>query len=255
MHNFQSFIKNIRESKELKRDTIADAINLSEDTIQIIEEANNDSLLQSSGSLLKNQIRRYCEYLEIPEKKIVSILNKVDILYYKKSRYGKLKTFDYINRLAIVVIIIAIVVLAVKQVKEKMDVANSDPKISQSSIIYTPIQYDRNSYGKQQTAKTTTDTTTTKVNSQKNIATVTTSSPKIIASGSSATSTKINKSATASPKDDETTNTASSTDTTNTISHHRATSVAHPPATANMSNMIIGAPSSSASSLKIPTKQ
>ncbi|WP_150466564.1 helix-turn-helix domain-containing protein [Francisella sp. SYW-9] len=257
MHNFQSFIKSTRESKELKRDTVADAIDLSQDTIQIIEEADNDSLLQSSSSLLKNQIRRYCEYLEIPEKKIVSILNKVDILYYKKSRYGKLKAFDYINRLVILVIIIAIVVLAVKQVKEKMDAAKADPQISKSSIIYTPIQYDRNSYGEQQTAKTTnTDekiATTKKVESPKNI---TTSTPKTIVSGSSAaiSKTKTSTSATVAATDDNT-NTDSSVDTADTISHHPATSIAHPPATANMSNMVIGAPSSSASSLKIPTKQ
>ena len=213
MHNFQSFIKSARESKELKRDTIADAINLSEDTIQIIEEADNDTLLQSSNSLLKNQIRRYCEYLEIPEKKIVSILNKVDILHYKKSHYGKHKAFDYINRLAIIIIIVAIVVLAVKQVKEKMDVAKSNPQVSKSSIIYTPIEYDRNSYGEQQTTKATDNNSNTSVEKP-----------------SSNNDTQSNKS-------------------------HSSTSVAHPPATANMSNMVIDAPSdTSASSIKIPTK-
>ncbi|QIW09737.1 helix-turn-helix domain-containing protein [Francisella sp. LA112445] len=255
MHNFQSFIKSTRESKELKRDNVADAIDLSEDTIQIIEEADNDSLLQSSSSLLKNQIRRYCEYLEIPEKKIVSILNKVDILYYKKSRYGKLKTFDYLNRLAILVIIIAIVVLAVKQVKEKMDAAKSDPQISKSSIIYTPIQYDRNSYGEQQTAKTSenSDNSTQKTDSPKSIVA---STPKTIASGSSI-NPKASTSATVAATDDNTDTDSSvdTADTADTISHHTATSIAHPPATANMSNMVIGAPSSSASSLKIPTKQ
>ncbi|MDE5019016.1 DNA-binding protein, partial [Francisella tularensis subsp. holarctica] len=76
--------------------------------IPLIEAADNNILLLNSSSVLKNQIRRYCEYLEIPEKKIVSILNKLDILYYKKSRDGKLKFFEYINRLAILVIAITI---------------------------------------------------------------------------------------------------------------------------------------------------
>ena len=87
MFNFQTYIKSIRESKDLNQDTVANATNLSIETIKLIEEANSTSLLQSSDTLLKNQIRRYCEYLEIKEKKIISILNKLDILYYKKSRF------------------------------------------------------------------------------------------------------------------------------------------------------------------------
>ncbi|APC91963.1 MULTISPECIES: helix-turn-helix domain-containing protein [Francisella] len=140
MYNFQSFLKNVRDSKELKRETIADAINLSVETIKLIEEAENDSLLLNSSSVLKNQIRRYCEYLEIPEKKIVSILNKIDILYYKKSRYGKLKFFDYINRLAILIIAIAIIVLVTQHIRKNIHPVT--PENSKSAIIYTPINYD-----------------------------------------------------------------------------------------------------------------
>lgn len=142
MHNFQSFIKNTRESKELEQKTIADATNLSQETIVLIEQAGDDELLQVSNSILKNQIRRYCEYLEIPEKKIISILNKVDILYYKKSRYGKLKLFDYVNRLAILGLIIAIGLLVTKHVKENIDeTSNLAQSDSKSAIIYTPINY------------------------------------------------------------------------------------------------------------------
>lgn len=232
MHNFQSFIKSTRESKELKRDTIADAINLSEDTIKIIEEADNDTLLQSSCGLLKNQIRRYCEYLEVSEKKIVSILNKVDILYYKKSRYGKLKFFDYINRLAIIIIIIAIAILVTKEVKEKINTANSDPQISKSSIIYTPIEYDKNSYGEQETTQAPDNDTINQSDSTKHL----TSTTKALDSGSTTTNSQSSKSDESSPS-------------------HSSTLTAHPPATANMSNMVIDAPSSSASSIKISTKQ
>jgi cytoskeleton protein RodZ len=143
MHNFQSYIKSIRESKSLKQKTIADAINLSEDTIQNIEEADNNNLLQTSSTVLKNQVRRYCEYLEVNERKIISILNKIDILYYKKSRYGKLKPFDYLNRIVILGLVIAIGVLGFQIVQKRISISSNDtPQSSKSSIIYTPINYE-----------------------------------------------------------------------------------------------------------------
>ena len=148
MHNFQTFLKSVRDSRQLKRETIADAINLSVETIQLIEEADNDSLLLNSSSVLKNQIRRYCEYLEVPEKKIVSILNKIDILFYKKSRYGKLKFFDYINRLTILVIAIATTILVTQYIRENIDIVT--PENSKTAIIYTPINYDIDNSKQQQ---------------------------------------------------------------------------------------------------------
>ena len=168
MHNFQTFLKSVRDSRQLKRETIADAINLSVETIQLIEEADNDSLLLNSSSVLKNQIRRYCEYLEVPEKKIVSILNKIDILFYKKSRYGKLKFFDYINRLTILVIAIAIIILVTQYIRENIDIVT--PENSKTAIIYTPINYDIDNSKQQQpslpsntsNAKTTDNTNTNK---------------------------------------------------------------------------------------------
>ena len=148
MHNFQTFLKSVRNSRQLKLETIADAINLSVETIQLIEEADNDSLLLNSSSVLKNQIRRYCEYLEVPEKKIVLILNKIDILFYKKSRYGKLKFFDYINRLTILVIAIVIIILVTQHIRENIDTIT--PENSKTAIIYTPINYDINNSKQQQ---------------------------------------------------------------------------------------------------------
>ncbi|QIV95772.1 helix-turn-helix protein [Allofrancisella inopinata] len=143
MHNFQNFLKNTRESKNLEQKTIADATNLSVEAIQTIESSDNDTLLQNSSTLLKNQVRRYCEYLEIPEKKIISILNKIDILYYKKSKYGKLKLFDYLNRLAIIIIAVTLIVLVAKLIKGSVyDAITFNTKDSKTSIIYTPINYD-----------------------------------------------------------------------------------------------------------------
>ena len=144
MHSFQLFLKNTREAKSLEQQTLSDATNLSLDAIQTIEDADNKNLLENSGSLLKNQVRRYCEYLEIKERKIISILNKIDLLYFKKSRYGKLKIFDYINRLLILTIILAIGFLVYDHVKQNMqEVKNIEiSNQGKSAIIYTPINYE-----------------------------------------------------------------------------------------------------------------
>ncbi|WP_071664797.1 helix-turn-helix domain-containing protein [Francisella frigiditurris] len=143
MYSFQSFIKMTRDNKGLEQQTVADATNLSLDTIKTIEEAHGNILLQESSTVLKNQIRRYCEYLEVPEKKIISILNKVDILYYKKAKYGKMKVFDYLNRLAILMISIALIVLVFAFVKKHAAVGTSEtaPNRENTPIIYTPINY------------------------------------------------------------------------------------------------------------------
>ncbi|MBK2279367.1 helix-turn-helix domain-containing protein [Francisella philomiragia] len=211
MHNFQTFLKTTREAKELQLETVADAINLSVQTIKIIEEADNDSLLQNSSSVLKNQIRRYCEYLEIPEKKIVSMLNKIDVLYYKKSRYGKLKFFDYLNRLAILIIAIAIIILVVKHIKENMYIASTEES-PKSSIIYTPINYDLNEPDQQALADDSAASSNVSIN-QNNVP----SSNDEISSGSAE--------ATESKKYPQ-------SSTNNSMA-------AHPPATANMNNIVI----------------
>jgi len=202
MHNFQSYIKSIRESKSLELETIADAINLSVDTIKNIEETDNNSLLQTSSSVLKNQIRRYCEYLEVHEKKIISILNKVDVLYYKKSSYGKLKPFDYLNRIVILGLIIAIGVLGFQMVQERIAIASSDTSIqsSKSSIIYTPINYETDNDSSSEDASA----------------------------------------------NDSTDNSADS-DTSSTMK--RKNLVAHPPTTANISNMVLDEPSDKSESV------
>ncbi|OIN83848.1 helix-turn-helix domain-containing protein [Francisella sp. TX07-6608] len=216
MHNFQSFLKSVRDSRELKRETIADAINLSVETIQLIEEADNNSLLLNSSSVLKNQIRRYCEYLEIPEKKIVSILNKIDILYYKKSRYGKLKFFDYINRLAILVIAITIIVLVTKYIRENVDTVTLEN--SKTTIIYTPIDYDiDNSEQQQSSASSNTNNvkTTDDINS----------------TASHIDTTKASQLAAPTA--------AADTPATDTLAVAPKTLVAHPPTTANINNVVI----------------
>ncbi|QWU99816.1 helix-turn-helix domain-containing protein [Francisella salimarina] len=212
MHSFQTFLKSAREAKELQRETVADAINLSVQTIEIIEEADNDSLLQNSSSVLKNQVRRYCEYLEISEKKIVSILNKIDVLHYKKSRYGKLKLFDYINRFAILILAVVIIVLVIKHLKEDVYVSVSEES-PKSAIIYTPINYDLNEPDQQQ--QTEEHKPVADISATQNVS----SSNNGVDSGSS----EVTKAGNDSP--DATIN-------------QRAMK-AHPPATANMNNIVI----------------
>ncbi|AVC44679.1 DNA-binding protein [Francisella tularensis subsp. novicida] len=215
MHNFQSFLKSVRYSRELKRETIADAINLSVETIQLIEEADNDKLLLNSSSVLKNQIRRYCEYLEIPEKKIVSILNKIDILYYKKSRYGKLKFFDYINRLAILVIAVILIVLVTKHIRENVDTVT--PENSKANIIYTPINYDiNNSEQYQSTVSSNTNNTKTTDDINSTASHIDTTKASQLTAATATNAPAIDTSAVA-PK----------------------TLVAHPPTTANINNVVI----------------
>lgn len=215
MHSFQFFLKSVRDSRELKRETIADAINLSVETIQLIEEADNDELLLNSSSVLKNQIRRYCEYLEIPEKKIVSILNKIDILYYKKSRYGKLKFFDYINRFAILIITVTIIVLVIQHIRNNIDTVT--PENSKAAIIYTPINYDIDNPEQQQPSVAYSNTNNLKASDDTNLIDDTTSSKASqLTAATAINAPAINTSAVASK-----------------------TLVAHPPTTANINNVVI----------------
>lgn len=205
MFNFQSYIKSIRESKDLEQNTVANATNLSIETIKLIEDADSKSLLETSSTLLKNQIRRYCEYLEVKENKIISILNKLDILYYKKSSYGKLKVFDYFNRLAILVLIVAIGVLGYQHIEKNIFSASSisNPQNSKTSIIYTPVNYDVDDLNNQSNPSMNNNNVAQK-----------TAKPKTADSTSDTTSKTI------------------------------STTVAHPPMTANMNNIVIDDPDS-----------
>lgn len=220
MFNFQTYIKSIRESKDLNQDTVANATNLSIETIKLIEEANSTSLLQSSDTLLKNQIRRYCEYLEIKEKKIISILNKLDILYYKKSRYGKLKPFDYLNRLVILGLIIAIGLLGYQHIEKNLSSTSSisNPQDSKSSIIYTPVDYDVQSINNRDTNPIENNKTDNDViNDNKN------KNQDDLSTESKLTNTK--EDSIPAPKS-------------------LRTSVAHPPISANMDDIVIDDPDS-----------
>ncbi|MEY8702460.1 helix-turn-helix domain-containing protein, partial [Francisella philomiragia] len=109
MKSFQEIIKSYRESKGLNLSTAADAINIPEETIILIEQGDNCKITEQPSAIVKDKVKRYCEYLSIPENYIRYIINSIDILYYKKSRYGKMKPFDYFNRVAIVGISLLII--------------------------------------------------------------------------------------------------------------------------------------------------
>ena len=70
-------------------------------------------------------------------------------MYYKKSRYGKLKPFDYLNRTLILGLIIAIAILGFQIVQKNISIASNNTSLqsSKSSIIYTPINYQMDNAG------------------------------------------------------------------------------------------------------------
>ena len=141
MKKYQHYIKQLREQKSLSIEAVSNAINLSEDTIKMIEESDNNKLFIMSSSVLKNYFRRYCEFLEIRENKIITILNKIDIIAYKKSKLGKLTFFDYLNRFVILCLISAICFLCYKIYRNNI-IEQKKIQNSPTEIIYTPVDYD-----------------------------------------------------------------------------------------------------------------
>ncbi|WP_150465794.1 helix-turn-helix domain-containing protein [Francisella sp. SYW-2] len=131
MSNFQEIIRSYREYKGLSITTVADAINIPEETIIIIEQGDSYKITQQPSTILKDRIKRYCEYLNIPKNHITYILNSIDILYYKKAKYGKMKLFDYFNRIAIISISLLIIYLSSNIIEKK--IANSHSPNTQSN--------------------------------------------------------------------------------------------------------------------------
>ena len=106
MNSFQQKLKYLREKQQLTIDGAASKTNFTAQTIKILEETDNLFLLDLPIQSLKKYYRKYGESLDMPEKNIISILNKIDYLGYKNSRKGKMKPFDYINRLLLFALII-----------------------------------------------------------------------------------------------------------------------------------------------------
>ena len=101
MQHYQEMLKKLREEKKLTIEAAASQLNLSETTLTQFEQSNNILTLGYALPALKNAMRKYAEFLGMPERRIVSMLNRVDYLEFKRSRKGKMTGFDYLNRLVI----------------------------------------------------------------------------------------------------------------------------------------------------------
>ncbi|WP_151193211.1 helix-turn-helix domain-containing protein [Cysteiniphilum sp. JM-1] len=105
MNSFQQQLKHLREQQQLTVDGVASRMSFTAQTIQMLEDTDDLFSLELPTQSLKNYYRKYGECLGMPERKIVSMLNRIDYLDYKRSRKGKMKPFDYLNRLVILVLI------------------------------------------------------------------------------------------------------------------------------------------------------
>ncbi len=106
MNSFQQQLKHLREQQQLTVDGAASKMSFTAQTIQMLEDTDDLFSLELPTQSLKNYYRKYGECLGMPERKIVSMLNRIDYLDYKRSRKGKMKPFDYINRLIILILIV-----------------------------------------------------------------------------------------------------------------------------------------------------
>ncbi len=108
MKSYQQYLKTIREKNKLSVEGVASKMSFSAKTIEMLEESADIFSLNLPTPSLKNYFRKYAETLGIPEKRIIRLLNRIDYLDYKRSRKGKMKAFDYINRLIILILIVAL---------------------------------------------------------------------------------------------------------------------------------------------------
>ncbi|WP_440993352.1 helix-turn-helix domain-containing protein [Cysteiniphilum litorale] len=106
MNSFQQQLKHLREQQQLTVDGVASKMSFTAQTIQMLEDTDDLFSLELPTQSLKNYYRKYAECLGMPERKIVSMLNRIDYLDYKRSRKGKMKPFDYLNRLVILILIV-----------------------------------------------------------------------------------------------------------------------------------------------------
>ncbi|WP_119329398.1 RodZ family helix-turn-helix domain-containing protein [Cysteiniphilum halobium] len=106
MNSFQQQLKHLRKEQQLTIDGVASKMSFTAQTIQMLEDTDDLFSLELPTQSLKNYYRKYGECLGMPERKIVSMLNRIDYLNYKRSRKGKMKPFDYLNRLVILALVV-----------------------------------------------------------------------------------------------------------------------------------------------------
>ena len=171
MNSFQQQLKHLREQQQLTVDGAASKMSFTAQTIQMLEDTDDLFSLELPTQSLKNYYRKYGECLGMPERKIVSMLNRIDYLDYKRSRKGKMKPFDYINRLIILILIVVLghtVYVLYQQQKanalKQSVVTLSSPIVSSSTEQENPTilpPTNNQTSGAAATPNTTTPNTTT----------------------------------------------------------------------------------------------
>ena len=97
-----------REQQNLSLEALSNQTGIAESTLESIEQTDDLLTLPYQVATLKSYLRKYGEAVELSERQIIAMLNHLDYLAYKASRQGKLKPFDYANRLVILILIIVI---------------------------------------------------------------------------------------------------------------------------------------------------
>ncbi|MFZ9034628.1 MAG: helix-turn-helix domain-containing protein [Francisellaceae bacterium] len=108
MKNYQKQLIEMREKQKLTTEAIASQLSISDKTIQMLEDSNDIFALDIGIPPLKSYYRKYAEALNMPEKKILALLNHIDYLDYKHHRRGRMTGFDYLNRLVILILLAAL---------------------------------------------------------------------------------------------------------------------------------------------------
>jgi len=108
MKNYQLQLKMLREQQKLSTEAVASKMSFTPSTIVMLEDTDDIFSLKLPTASLKNYFRKYAESLNMPEKKIVRMLNRIDYLDYKRSLKGKLTSVDFLNRTIILVAIFII---------------------------------------------------------------------------------------------------------------------------------------------------
>ena len=187
MNSFQQQLKHLREQQQLTVDGAASKMSFTAQTIQMLEDTDDLFSLELPTQSLKNYYRKYGECLGMPERKIVSMLNRIDYLDYKRSRKGKMKPFDYINRLIILILIVVLghtVYVLYQQQKanalKQSVVTLSSPIVSSSTEQENPTilpPTNNQTSGAAATPNTTTPNTTTPNTTTANTSNATTINP------------------------------------------------------------------------------
>lgn len=137
MKQYQEILIKLRAEKNLSIEAAASQLNLSETTLAQFEQTDDVLSLGYALPALKNALRKYAELLGMPERRIVSMLNRVDYLDFKRSRKGKMTGFDYLNRLVILGLIIVLGFVIHAFYDEQKELANRQIDIVLPSPVAT----------------------------------------------------------------------------------------------------------------------